>query len=612
MTHRSRVCLFALALLSVAWVHSPAPAGAVELPPEWGIQPDAQDRIHPTLATQMLEAAPGARVPVIVLLAEQANLESIEADVQAVRLGRDGRHDFVMTRLKAVAAQTQSGVRSHTDAGVAAGEIANVRSFWLINALALEANVEAIGGMAARPDVQQIFFDGGLELEEPDEESPATATPGGSEIGLQVINAPALWAMGYTGAGSIVMNIDTGVDGDHDALSSRWAGNNGVDAVDAWFDPFVQSCTTPCDFGTHGTHTMGTMCGLEDATADTVGVAFGATWVAAATIDVGASPSTSYSLAAFEWAADPVSQGGNGTRGPADVVSCSWRDPWLSQSDECGPDGTYWGVIDAFEALGGAVVFSAGNSGPSAESITPPKNRATTPVNIWASGNIQAAQPGFPIRNSSSRGPSSCDGVSIKPAACAPGTSVRSAVPGGYGNKTGTSMASPHVGGSVALLMEAFPQLTGTEIKLALQATALDLGDPGPDNTYGHGLIDLAAAFDFLHGVTALKDDVRPAPPAAVQLEGAVPNPFNPTTSISYTLPGLARVSLTIYDVKGRVVARLVDDALQSAGEFTRTWDGRTLGGERAPSGLYAFKLLAIPELDGHAVVRHEKAVLLK
>ena len=90
----------------------------------------------------------------------------------------------------------------------------------------------------------------------------------------------------------------------------------------------------------------------------------------------------------------------------------------------------------------------------------------------------------------------------IKPEAVAPGSSVRSAAPGGgYASLSGTSMACPHVAGAIALLKEAFPNTTGHEIKLALyytaKETAADLaandpGEPvgstsGEDHTYGKG-----------------------------------------------------------------------------------------------------------------------------
>lgn len=121
------------------------------------------------------------------------------------------------------------------------------------------------------------------------------------EIGLRVINAHRLWQIGITGAGRLVMNVDTGVDGNHPALNSRWRGN-WVPWYHAWFDR-NGSTNFPTDCQSHGTHTIGTMCGR--GADDTVGVAPDARWIAARTIC--SSPHTSNSIAAFQWAMNPDS-----------------------------------------------------------------------------------------------------------------------------------------------------------------------------------------------------------------------------------------------------------------------------------------------------------------
>ncbi len=179
-----------------------------------------------------------------------------------------------------------------------------------------------------------------------------------------------------------------------------------------------------------------------------------------------------------------------------DVISCSWRDP--SATDEC-TNSIYRTTLTAVEAAGIAVVFSAGNSGPGASSITPPKNINIDSVNTFSVGNVNGNAPPYLISSSSSRGPSLCGGsgtLLIKPEVSAPGTSVRSTLPNNsYGNNSGTSMASPHVAGGIALLKQAAPNLTGKHIKAILLSTCTDLGDAGEDNTYGKGLINLYEAY---------------------------------------------------------------------------------------------------------------------
>jgi subtilisin family serine protease len=244
---------------------------------------------------------------------------------------------------------------------------------------------------------------------------------------------------------------------------------------------------------------MGTMTGWSPTTGDTVGIAINAEWIAAKTIC--SSPHTTNSIAAFQWAVNPDGNPSTITDMP-DAISNSWYDP--STTNECS--GIYKTTMDAIEAAGIAVVFSAGNNGPGASTITKPKNINTDEANVFCVANINGASylSGNlnPIASSSSRGPSLCGGTGsllFKPEVSAPGTSVRSAVPGGgYGLKSGTSMASPHVAGAITLLREAFPTLTGWEIKMALYNTAIDLGTAGEDNTYGKGLIDIFAAYNVL------------------------------------------------------------------------------------------------------------------
>ncbi|MEL6594077.1 MAG: S8 family serine peptidase, partial [Bacteroidota bacterium] len=87
----------------------------------------------------------------------------------------------------------------------------------------------------------------------------------------------------------------------------------------------------------------------------------------------------------------------------------------------------------------------------------------------------------------------------FKPEVVAPGYQIRSSgLNGQYFNLTGTSMATPHVAGALLLLKEAFPDLTGTQLKYALYNSAVDLGSPGEDNVYGQGIINVKAAFDTL------------------------------------------------------------------------------------------------------------------
>ncbi|MFM9142963.1 MAG: S8 family peptidase, partial [Bacteroidota bacterium] len=153
----------------------------------------------------------------------------------------------------------------------------------------------------------------------------------------------------------------------------------------------------------------------------------------------------------------------------------------------------------AVEAAGIANVFSAGNNGPGPYTIGVPAQVVYDTLNVFSVG---ALEPTNALAGFSSNGPSRCGTDSlglIKPEVSAPGVNIRSADgPTGYGQKSGTSMASPHVSGAVLLLKEAFPQLSGRQILNALYQTAMDLGPTGEDHLFGRGLIQTDAAFQFL------------------------------------------------------------------------------------------------------------------
>ena len=90
------------------------------------------------------------------------------------------------------------------------------------------------------------------------------------------------------------------------------------------------------------------------------------------------------------------------------------------------------------------------------------------------------------------------------------------------------------------------------------------------------------------------------------------PNPFNPVTTLRYDLPQRAEVTLTIYDILGREVVRLLDGT-QQPGYYRIVWNGRTANGREVPSGIYIARLF-IPPAAGvpHEYTKSIKMLLLK
>lgn len=450
--------------------------------------------IHPDLLAVLASAGDEHQITAIARLNDRVEIIALSNELTARRATREERYQAVLAALQQKAATTQGPLLSYLEQQRRHGTVAEYEGFWIDNLVMFRAEPSVIHEVAFRSDVEIVFAEPEMVFDPPIDPSPSAEAVNSTEVGLRVINAPRLWALGFTGIGRLVLGIDTGVNGNHAALASRWRGTlPGVQPQHAWYG----SGTFPVDSDNpgHGTHTMGTMVGRNAATQDTLGVAPDAYWIAG----------TSNYAGAFQWSVNPD---GNPTTmdDVPDVINCSW----FSSGDQCFGGSGYWSLMDNAEAAGIVVVWSAGNCGPSGsasncasggvvpgpyKTITPPKNRVASDINAFSVGALDGANVNLPIATFSSRGPSACDTTFKKPNVAAPGVNVRSTYAnGGYGNLSGTSMAAPHVSGAVALLRQVNPQATVDEIKLALMETARDLGEPGRDNSYGTGVIDVFAA----------------------------------------------------------------------------------------------------------------------
>lgn len=453
----------------------------------------SQVEVSSRLQDALNRASENDYIKVLVLLRSQVDLAALDQQLYSQKSSMQQRAYQVITALKQNAESTQGSLKSYLDSKLESSDVYTYQTFWISNLFTIEAKTQVVYELMNRLDVAEMDLDALLELDKPEKVEGFVEGTESVEPGLRIINAHLLWAQGITGQGRLVMDIDTGVFPNHPALNFKWRGNH-VPSNQAWFDP--AGTTVPSDCDGHGSHTMGTMVGWSPTTGDTVGVAPDAEWIAAKTIC--SSPHTSNSVAAFQWAIDPDGNPSTIDDMP-DAINNSWYDPDVT--NECS--GIYKTTLDAVEAAGIAVVFSAGNNGPGTSTITKPKNINTNNVNVMCTAAIDGASylggNTNPIASFSSRGPSLCGGTGsllIKPEVSAPGVSVRSSGSAtGYTVLSGTSMASPHVAGAVALLKQFAPNLTGKQILEALYNTAVDLGAAGEDNNYGMGLIDVYAAF---------------------------------------------------------------------------------------------------------------------
>jgi len=444
---------------------------------------------------QAITEAPDAYHSVILMLEDAVDILALEQELVQRKAGLEERAYEVITRLQDKAAATQPALlrRIGEMDGIKAGSI---HPFWITNAIFAEATGEAIAKLSQDEAVGLILANEAIEImDECAEGIAAPVLENNVERGLVAIGAPQMWAMGYTGYGRKAMIIDTGEDAMHPALHNQFAYHT-QELSQSWASPGgPQYCSD------HGSHVTGTIVGLDRLNNDTIGVAFNGQWLGGPVRLSGCQYSSNVLeiFQTFQWALNPDGNASTTSDMP-DVINNSWGNP-LPSSFDCG-NSQYLPVINALMTAGTAVVFSAGNEGPGASTVGNPAMNNTDLVRVFSVGNINATNASLLINSGSSRGPSVCGGTGsllIKPEVSAPGTNVRSSVPGGgYQQFSGTSMAAPHASGAVLLLKEAFPYLPGEEILLALYFSATDLGAPGEDNNFGMGIINVPAAYQYL------------------------------------------------------------------------------------------------------------------
>jgi subtilisin family serine protease len=467
-------------------------------------------KIDDAVLQAMRQARGDEQVPVLIFLSDRVNIRDMVRQFNAEGARLADRHERVVRALQQKAAETQGPLLEYLHSRADQAVVSGIKTFWIDNSIAVRATPQAILDIEARPEVGDIFYDYEIVPIEPVYVGPPEEGGNfrsGPEKGLVAIRAPDCWEIGVDGTGVLTSTLDTGVDVNHDALHDRWRGyDERYDGHPewAWHDPIYGS-DYPKDTYGHGTHTMGTVCGGEPG--DEIGVAPGAQWITSSCINQGVGDKLIRDVKdAYQWLIDPDGDPSTNWDVPT-ANSNSWRLAPFFGYPKC--DETFWESLDACEAAGIVILFSAGNEGPTDESLGNPPDRATTEYMCYAVGAIDANNDNWPIASFSSRGPSHCteDGSeAIKPENAAPGVNVRSSVPGNsYAQYSGTSMASPHINGVVCLMRQVNPELPVDEVKQFLFDTAIDLGDEGDDNDYGHGMIDAYAAVQLAAESVGLK-----------------------------------------------------------------------------------------------------------
>jgi subtilisin family serine protease len=474
-------------------------------------QQDALRKISPHLS----KSAEGDTVEFLVVLGQQADLSAAYSLTDRLERGY-----FTRNSLYYLAESSQAPLESW----LSEHQVEH-RSFYIVNAIWVRASMEVARSIAFRPEVSRIEANPVinnfthpelmkvLDTTSPNAEvtNSVSAVP---EQGVTYIRAPEVWASGFTGQGIVIGGADTGIKWDHPALKAHYRGWNGTiashdfnwhDSVHIGGGACGANTTAPCDDNGHGTHTVGTAIG-DDGAGNQIGVAPGAKFVGCRNMDQGnGTPARYLECMEFMLAPYPV----NGTPAQGDpskrphITINSWTCPSL---EGCSPS-TLLAAVEAQRAAGIMMVVAAGNEGAlGCSTIGRDIGFAGPPSHYDAAYTVGAVSFTGLVASFSSRGPITVDGSNrVKPDITAPGVGIRSAYQGNsYVFLDGTSMATPHVAGAIALLWSAEPalqrQIATTETLLnssAVKVETTECSSTGiPNNVYGYGRLDIKAAVD--------------------------------------------------------------------------------------------------------------------
>ncbi len=401
-----------------------------------------------------------------------------------------------------------------------------------------------------------------------------------AEWGLGAIHADQAYAAGYTGKGIKLGIFDQPVYAKH----PEFAGENKVinlvtEGIREYTDPYIPvkkgdvfrydgtpSVDSDGTLGSHGTHVGGIAAGSRDGGA-MHGVAFNAQIISAENGDPGPEDGIILGNDGAVYQAGWEALVASGAR----IINNSWgigitdkfakggKDPAYphftvddaqKQFDQIKvilgtkPGGAYQGAIDAARS-GVVTIFAAGND----YNLNNPDAMAGLAYFVpdiapnWLS--VASLQDPTNTGDYSISTFSSRCGYTASLCISAPGTRVYSSViegtsvenlTTGYAKYSGTSMAAPHVAGSVAVLMERFPYLNGAQVADVLKTTATDMGAPGIDALYGWGMINLGKAING-PGMLVTVEDI----PAEFRIPDPTGVAYGPTQFV-VDLPGVGAV----------------------------------------------------------------------
>ena len=422
----------------------------------------SSDKISMDVKSRMLT---NENVPIIIILNEKIWYQPLTKENAA-------------TMLKVHASISQNELGTLLNKEKTRRKAGKIKQFWIVNAIAVNATTDLIERLSERDDVASIEIDSQMHIMEDYSIQVSQGQIDAATSEIKRINATKVWGLEIDGTGINVSVIDTGIYAAHPDISGR---------VIKWVD-YIGSSGSPYDDQGHGTHVAGTV-GGNGSSGTTTGVAPNVSLFGAKVLDSTGSGYTSDIVSGIEWSVD----------NKADIISLS-----LSGGRSQAMTTAINNAINA----GVTVIAAAGNCGLEDDPLYCP---------IWGNGSISfpageknviavgAVDSSDNIASFSSRGPITVDSeVLTKPDVSAPGVCIDSlSYIGGYALCwDGTSMATPHVSGAAALLLQTAKRqgtiLTPAQVKSILENTSIDLGASGKDNIFGAGRINVSSAISYI------------------------------------------------------------------------------------------------------------------
>ena len=340
---------------------------------------------------------------------------------------------------------------------------------------------------------------------------------------LNQINIIQLHELGYSGKNVRVLVLDSGFYLNHEVFDSIDV-IGAYDFVDQDSIVFNEQGKDPSNQHNHGTAVLSVIAGFKPD--KLIGSAYGAEFILGKTEDLSieAPIEEDNFIAGLEW----------GESLGADILSSSigYID-WYTQHDLDGETAVISLAVNIAIENGMIAVTAVGNSG---------FDGIVAPADAFQIISCGAVDENGLIASFSSRGPTA-DGR-IKPEVCAQGRGTFTATAfstSSYGNGIGTSLSSPLVSGVCALLLEAHPDWTPSQVRNAIITTADQSGTP--NNNYGWGIINAVAALNYNQAETP--------PDSAFFISNAYPNPSDGRVTFNLKNPPSLKLNLSIIDVIG-------------------------------------------------------------